>query len=201
MLKRRKFSIDTIINISMGAILLLGGFAIGNLTTTPQTVEIIQEVEKVIPAEPEIQYVEVPTVVTVHDVQKVDRVPETELTQGEKELIAKVVMAEAAYEDMIGKRLVVDTVLNRVGRPGFGDSVYAVVYAPNQYYHAAIYTEDCMQAVEMECMERLDRRVAWFCNNGWMPYGEHAYQHGGHWFSWFSEDVPPMGAGAQEVIE
>ena len=200
MLKHRKFSIDTIINISMGAILLMGGFALGDITTEPKVIETIQTVEKEIPAEPEIQYVEIPTVVTVHEVQEVERVPEFELTQGEKELIAKVVMAEAGYEDMIGKRLVVDTILNRVGRQGFGDTVFGVVYAQGQYYKAAMYTEECMRAVEMECMERLDKRVAWFCNSGWMPYGEHAYQHGGHWFSWLPEDVP-MGAGAQEVME
>lgn len=187
-MNRRKFSIDTIINISMGAILLAGGFAMGNLATEPKTVEVIQEVEKLIPAEPEIQYVEIPKIVTVHDVQEVERIPEIELTQGEKELIAKVVMAEAAYEDMIGKRLVVDTVLNRVGRPGFGDTVFGVVYAEGQYYKASMYTEECMQAVEMECMERLDDRVVWFCNSGFMPYGEPAYQHGNHYFNWIVED-------------
>lgn len=169
-----------------GATLLMMGFAIGNLTKKTEVIETIQYVEK----EPEIirETIEIPKVVEVHHVEKVDRIPQVTLSQGEKELIAKVVFAEAAYEDMIGKRLVVDTILNRVGRPGFGDTIFGVIYAEGQYYKASMYSDECMQAVEMECMERLDDRVVWFCNSGFMPYGEPAYQHGHHYFNWITEE-------------
>lgn len=182
------FSINTVCHVCGGAILLLMGFAAGNLTKEPEVVETIQYIEK----EPEVirETVEIPVpkIVEVHHVEKVDRIPQVTLSQGEKEVIAKVVFAEAAYEDMIGKQLVVDTILNRIGRPGFGDTVFSVVYAEGQYCKASMYSEECMEAVEMECMERLDERVVWFCNSGFMPYGEPAYQHGNHYFSRAVED-------------
>ena len=182
-MKRWNFSIDTVERICNGAILLLAGMAIGVTLEEPKTVETIQYVETEPEVIREVVEVEVPKVVTVTHTEKVERMPEVVLNEAEKIVIAKVVMAEAGYEDMIGKRLVVDTILNRVDR-GYADSVFGVVYAEGQYYKASFYTEECMHAVEMECMERLDRRVLWFSSDGWMPYGEHAYQHGGHYFSW-----------------
>ena len=179
--------------------ILLAGMIIG-ATATKDSASV-----NTIQVEREVEYRMEPQYRTLEIIREVDRRPETELKDYEKELIACVVYAEADNQDMIGKRLVVDTILNRVGRAGFADTVSGVVYQPNQYCRAAMYTDECMQAVEMECMERLDYYVVWFCNSGFMPYGIPAYQHGGHWFSWIDasfdyEDIK-MGAGAQEVIE
>ncbi len=136
--------------------------------------------------EKEIERVEIPTekVVTVEVQKVVPRLIETELSDNDKELIARVVMAEAAYEDMIGKRLVVDTILNRVDSPAFPDTVHEVVYQDNQFYKAYTYSTECMDAVEIETYERLDYDVLWFASSGYLPYGTKAYQHGGHYFSW-----------------
>ena len=110
---------------------------------------------------------------------------ETMLTEEEKELIARVVMAEAGNQDYIGKRLVADTILNRVNDPAFPNTVVGVVYQRNQFAKpAATYTAECYGAVETECKERLDYDVLWFCNYKYLPYGTPAYQHGGHYFSW-----------------
>jgi N-acetylmuramoyl-L-alanine amidase len=93
-------------------------------------------------------------------------------------------MCEAPYEDMIGKCLVVDTILNRVDDPAFPNTVYGVVYQDNQFYKAAYYSAECMDAVEHEIYERTDYDVLWFAADGYLPYGTKAYQHGGHYFSW-----------------
>ena len=134
----------------------------------------------------EIERVEIPTekVVTVEVQKVVPKKIETELEDYEKELIARVVMCEAPYEDMIGKRLVVDTILNRLDDPAFPNTVYGVVYQDQQFYKAAYYSAECMDAVEHEIYERTDYDVLWFASSGYLPYGTKAYQHGGHYFSW-----------------
>lgn len=145
----------------------------------------ITQVEEVVRTE----RVEVPTekVVTVEVIKPVPRLVETELEDYEKELIARVVMCEAPYEDMIGKRLVVDTILNRVDDPNFPNNVYGVVYQDRQFCKASMYSEECMKAVEMELYERLDYDVLWFRAEKFHNYGVPAYQHGNHYFSWGGE--------------
>lgn len=140
--------------------------------------------------EKEIERVKIPTekVVTVEVQKVVPRRIETELSDNDKELIARVVMAEAAYEDIIGKRLVVDTVLNRVDDPAFPNTVSGVVYQDQQFYRAVSYSPECMDAVEHEIYERTDYDVLWFASSGYLPYGTKAYQHGGHYFSWRTKE-------------
>lgn len=171
----------------LGTGVLLFGMCLGSLIemhNAPEPVVItqVQEVEK-------IERIEVPVkeVVTVEVQKVVPRAIETELSDNDKELIARVVMSEAAYEDMIGKRLVVDTILNRVDSPAFPNTVYGVVYQDNQFYKAYTYSTECMDAVELECYERLDYDVLWFAADGYLPYGTRAYQHGGHYFCWRSK--------------
>lgn len=58
-------------------------------------------------------------------------IPEEEVCpfdEDEIKLIAKLVEAEAGNQSELGKRLVIDTVLNRVDHPNFPDTVNAVVY-------------------------------------------------------------------------
>ena len=153
-------------------------------TPEPQVIQV---------PEPEVIYerVEVPVekVVTV-EIEKpiiLAREIETQLTENEKKAIAGVVYAEANNQDMIGKRLIVDVVLNRVGRKGFGSTVHEVVNQDNQFCNSKYYTEECMQAVELEIYERLDYEILWFRTGSFHTYGEHAYQHGNHYFSKLKE--------------
>ena len=164
----------------------IAGICMGMMVKPYQDPVVVTQVEEIVKTE----RVEVPIekVVTVEVQKVVPRAIETELTDNEKELIARVVMSEAAYEDMIGKRLVVDTILNRVDSPAFPDSVHEVVYQDGQFYKAYTYTQECMDAVEMEIYERLDYDVLWFCADGYHPYGIPAYRHGGHYFNWRTKD-------------
>ena len=168
---------------TLGTGVLLFGMCLGSLiemdNQEPVVITQIREVEK-------IERVEIPTekVITVEVQKVIPRAIETELTDNEKKLIASVVMAEAPYEDFIGKCLVVDTVLNRVDSPAFPNTVYGVVYQDRQFYHATNYSTECMDAVEHEIYERMDYDVLWFAADGYLPYGTKAYQHGGHYFSW-----------------
>lgn len=182
--KSTAFQIFTAATLGTGV--LLFGMCLGSLiemdNQEPVVITQIREVEK-------IERVEIPTekVVTVEVQKVIPRKIETELKDYEKELIARVVMAEAAYEDMIGKYLVVDTILNRVDDPAFPNTVYGVVYQDQQFYKAAYYSAECMDAVEHEIYERMDYDVLWFASSGYLPYGTKAYQHGGHYFCWRSK--------------
>lgn len=55
------------------------------------------------------------------------------MSREDVELIALVTMAEAEGECEEGKRLVIDTILNRVDSEHFPDTVYEVIYQPNQF--------------------------------------------------------------------
>lgn len=184
-MKNKVFEYLLMVGFSAG--IFLAGMCAGSLYeqahAKPVVITQIEEVEK-------IERVEVPTekVVTVEVQKVVPRAIETELTDNEKELIARVVMSEAPYEDMIGKRLVVDTILNRVDSPAFPNTVGGVVYQDGQFYQAYTYSAECMDAVELEAYERLDYDVLWFAADGYHPYGTKAYQHGGHYFNWRTKD-------------
>ena len=64
----------------------------------------------------------------VKDISNVDYI-----TMDDAVLIAKLVLAEAEGEPEMGKRLVIDTVLNRLDSSDFPNTVYDVVYQPYHY--------------------------------------------------------------------
>lgn len=131
-----------------------------------------------------IEKVFIPKTVCVEVVKEVDRIPELLLSDEDKILIAKLVQAEAGNQDYIGKRLVVDVVLNRYNSETFSNTIAGVIYAPGQFTHpAATYSDECMAAVEAECMERLDYEIMYFRAGYFFSKHPQAYQHGGHFFS------------------
>ena len=80
------------------------------------------------------EYIEIqPTLKTVSAVEIEEYVEDTLLPREDIELIALVTMAEAEGECEEGKRLVIDTILNRVDSVYFPDTVYDVVYQANQF--------------------------------------------------------------------
>lgn len=110
--------------------------------------------------------------------------PEFELTQEEMELIARMVRAEAGNQDQVGKRLVVDVILNRVCDDKFPDTVGGVIYQVGQFTKpAGYYMESDMEAVIEECERRIDKEILWFRNGNYHSFGTPAYQHGAHYFS------------------
>lgn len=108
---------------------------------------------------------------------------ETPLDDDEKILLAKVVHAEAENQDMIGKRLVVDCVLNRIDCEKYPNHVFGVVLQEGQFVRSESYTEDDMEAVEKEMVERLDYDVIYFRTEKYHNFGTKLYQHGDHYFS------------------
>ena len=117
------------------------------------------------------------------DTQYIEPLPETILKDDEKEVLARVVHAEAENQDMTGKRLVVDCVLNRVDSGIYPNHVWGVVLQEGQFVRAETYTADDMAAVEKELKERLDYNVMYFRTRHYHDFGTALYQHGDHYFS------------------
>ena len=114
-------------------------------------------------------------------------------TEAELNLIVQLVAAEAENQDLDGKRLVVDTVLNRVDSNQFPNTILEVLYQPaafssiddGRFDRAAFeISEEDYQAVTMELSNRLDPYVIYFTAEGYSIYGTPAYKHGDHYFSY-----------------
>lgn len=111
-------------------------------------------------------------------------------TDEEIELLAKLLMAEAGNQSDLGKRLVVDTVLNRVDHPNFPDTIYDVVYQKNQFSPATYGTIDLYSPTDVErtmVREEMERRtesnVYFFRAGDYGKYGVPLYRIGDHYFS------------------
>ena len=105
-------------------------------------------------------------------------------------LIALVTMAEAEGECEEGKRLVIDTILNRVDSEYFPDNVYDVVYQRSQF--SSIWNgrvdrcevrEDICQLVREELISRTNTDVIFFTAGEYSKYGVPMFQVENHYFS------------------
>ena len=123
---------------------------------------------------------------------------------GELELLAAVVEAEAGNQDMTGKRLVVDVVLNRVDSPLFPDTITEVLEQPGQFttmWNGAVedagyhMQQDDYDAVMMEVTgKRLDYDIYFFTAAEYNASCKPAYIHGDHYFGYLSD-------AAKEVVQ
>lgn len=116
-----------------------------------------------------------------------------EVYEDEKELLAALVWAEAGNQDIYGKQLVVDVVLNRMNDPRFPNTIAEVIYQPGQFYSEGDsrltrafwnITPDCYQAVINETDGSIsDSSVFFYCAGYFPQYGTPAYQYGDHYFN------------------
>ena len=110
-------------------------------------------------------------------------------TEAEIELLALVTMAEAEGESEEGKRLVIDTILNRVDSDRWPDTISAVIYQPNQFtsmwngrVERCHVTDEVRQLVVEELLSRTNSEVVYFTAGGYGRYGTPAFQVGNHYF-------------------
>ena len=112
------------------------------------------------------------------------------LTKEEIDLIALVTMAEAEGECEYGKRLVIDTILNRVDDKHFPGTVYDVIYQPNQFsamwngrVDRCYVMDDVVELVKQELKNRSNTDVIFFMAGGYSKYGKPLFQVDHHYFS------------------
>jgi len=139
----------------------------------------------------ETPYIEETPEATVEVVQVIREEETEEVLMDDLELLAQLVQAEAGNQDMIGKRLVVDVVLNRVDSESFPNTIREVIFQPYQFssvtdggLERAGYrmTEEDYEAVRLELVKRLDEEITFFTAGAYNGYCEPCYQHGAHYF-------------------
>lgn len=115
---------------------------------------------------------------------------EEELYYDSLELMAFCVEAEAGNQDLYGKRLVVDVILNRVDSPNFPDNITDVIMQENQFsvvLDGRIWTvepsEETFEAVRLELESRTNTEVIFFTSEGFSRYGVAWEKVGDHYFS------------------
>lgn len=106
------------------------------------------------------------------------------------ELIASCVEAEAGNQDLYGKRLVVDVILNRVDDPDFPDTIEDVIYQKRQFavvsngmIDKVSPSDETFEAVKMELENRTNKEVLFFTSEGFIKYGTDWKKIGDHYFS------------------
>lgn len=123
-------------------------------------------------------------------IEEITVIEEPYISEAEIQIIAMITMAEAENEPEYGKRLVIDTILNRVDSDKFPDTIIDVATQPNQYtsmnsdrMSRCYVRDDIYQLVIEEFESRTDYDVIFFTSNGYSRYGTPMFQICCHSFS------------------
>lgn len=107
----------------------------------------------------------------------------------ELELVAVVCMAEAEGESELGKRLVIDTVFNRLESDKWPNTIEEVIMQNNQYESMwngrsdmVVPTDDIFDLVWDEYLQRTNSQVIYFCATDYNG-PTHLFKEGNHYFS------------------
>ena len=105
-------------------------------------------------------------------------------------------VAEADGETELGQRLVIDSVLNRVLRDDFPNTITECVFQPNQYsgtgdrWERSCYKENIAKLVKEEIEQRTNKDVLYFKTKSYhSKYGTPMFKEGNHYFS---GDLPEL---------
>lgn len=154
------------------------------------------------PIEAEVEHVEGPK--TIANKKIVEQT--IDISEEECRTLAVLTLKEARGESTLGKRLVIDTVLNRVDRDFYPNDILSVIYQPNQYTgvnEAGLSEEEIaetMQLVYEECEHRTNWNVLYFCNSGYngpVPL----FVEGHHYFSGQGEQYDGCPYGWHRLIK
>lgn len=116
---------------------------------------------------------------------------EEEVYYDSLELLAVCVEAEAGNQDLDGKRMVVDVIMNRVDHPDWPDTIEEVITQPREfssYWDGGMDkvwepSEETFRAVQMELKARSWPELYYFTADGWSRYGTPWKKVGDHYFS------------------
>lgn len=161
------------------------------------TLEAMLLSEPISPIKPEI--IEELPVIVEEDIILVNDIIETEeitdefifnVSEEDIELLALVTMAEAEAECEEGKRLVIDTILNRVDSERFDNTISEVIYAQNQFtsmhngrIEKCYVSDDIYQLVIEELQNRTNYEVLYFTADYYGAYGTPMFSIENHYFS------------------
>lgn len=106
------------------------------------------------------------------------------------EYMARCVMAEAGDQDELGKRLVIDVILNRMDNEYFPNNIYSVIDEENQFevvsngmINNVIPTEDIYLLISEELESRTNTEVLYFKTGYYHSFATPLFKHQDHYFS------------------
>lgn len=187
---RRRF--QTMILPALLCTIGLSARIISSAAVVPEKSEPIPVVQSTVISEPINQIsISYPTVQETEVTVTIEEECEEEtLSNEDVELIALVTMAEAEGECEEGKRLVIDTILNRVDSEYFPDTVYDVVYQKSQFssmwngrVDKCYVQDDIYELVREELKKRSNYEVMFFTAGNYGKYGTPMFQVENHYFS------------------
>lgn len=122
---------------------------------------------------------------------EVAKEPEIKMSQEDIDLIALVTMAEAEGESELGKRLVIDTILNRVDHEKkWPNTVKGVIYEKGQFssmwngrVDRCYVRDDIVQLVREELVSRTNSKCVYFRMGDYHGFGTPLVKEGNHYFS------------------
>lgn len=143
--------------------------------------------EVILPAPKVISEPVTPINTAVEEVIEPEPLPATD---EEINLLALITMAEAEGESDDGKRLVIDTILNRVDSGRFPDTIHDVIYAPGQFectwngrLSGCYVKDDIRQLVIEELRNRTRNDIHYFRAGHYHGFGKPITRVGNHYFS------------------
>lgn len=173
----------------MLAVLFMMGacvFAGVNSNNEPESI-VVPKMETVV-IEQDVYASEPVDAVEVHTL--VRTIEEPVISDAELNLLALLTMAEAEGESELGKRLVIDAVLNRVDHERYPDSITEVIYQSGQFtsmtngrVDKCYVSEDICQLIRDELRNRTNNDVIYFRAGDYSNYGTPMFAEGGHFFS------------------
>lgn len=114
---------------------------------------------------------------------------ELEIEYDELEYLGACVEAEAGTEGLIGKRLVVDVILNRVDSDKFPNTITDVIDAQGQFsvvsngsINKVDISQETFKAIELELKHRTDSEILYFRADHY-GNGKACYKVNNHYFS------------------
>lgn len=128
--------------------------------------------------------------IEIEELPIIEEAPSSPLSEAEIDLLAIITMAEAEGESEYGKRLVIDTILNRLDSGEFPDDIHGVIYQKNQFeptwngrMDRCYVKDDIRQLVIEELADRTNYDVMFFRGERFSSYGTPMFQEGNHYFS------------------
>lgn len=169
------------IGLSVISIGLLTGFI---FYPTPEQAE---EITPIVEVEQTVDVYTPPAPVEIVEPKPIE---EELMSDEDIDLIALVTFAEAEGEPEEGKRLVIDTILNRIDHTRFPDTATGVIYQANQFTSMwngrsdrSVVTDDIRELVIEELHSRTNSEVVFFRTGRYSDYGTPLFQVGHHYFS------------------
>lgn len=118
----------------------------------------------------------------------VNLISHTDISDEEAVMIAQITFGEAGNQSELGKRLVIDALLNRRDDIHFPNTIREVIFANGQFGTAKCMgtypvTDDILRLVREECINRTNYEVVYFNRGGYNSWGRALFQEGDHYFA------------------